>query len=152
MTGMTGTTGRTVVVLNGPNLDLLGEREPEVYGSATLEDVEARCREVAVGHGLALDFRQSNHEGVLIDAVHEVRATAAGVVVNAGGLSHTSVALRDALATVTGPVIEVHVSNVHAREAFRHHSYVSGVASGVIVGCGVQGYELAIERIAVLHG
>lgn len=152
MTGTTGTTGRTVVVLNGPNLDLLGEREPEVYGSATLEDVEARCREVAVGHGLALDFRQSNHEGVLIDAVHEVRATAAGVVVNAGGLSHTSVALRDALATVTGPVIEVHVSNVHAREAFRHHSYVSGVASGVIVGCGVQGYELAIERIAVLHG
>lgn len=149
---MTGTTGRTVVVLNGPNLNLLGEREPAVYGSATLADVEARCREAAVGHGLALDFRQSNHEGVLIDAVHEVRATAAGIVVNAGGLSHTSVALRDALATVDGPVVEVHVSNVHAREDFRHHSYISGVASGVIVGCGVQGYELAIERIAALHG
>lgn len=144
--------GRTVLVLNGPNLNLLGEREPEVYGSDTLADVEARCREVAVSHGLALDFRQSNHEGELVDAIHEVRDSAAGVVVNAAGYSHTSVAVRDALATVEGPVIEVHISNVHTRERFRHHSYISAVADGVIVGCGVQGYEFAIERIAALDG
>jgi 3-dehydroquinate dehydratase-2 len=142
--------GRTVVVLNGPNLNLLGEREPEVYGSDTLADVEVRCRDVAVSHGLALDFRQSNHEGDLVDAIHEVRDSAAGIVVNAAGYSHTSVAIRDALATVDGPVIEVHISNVHARERFRHHSFISAVADGVIVGCGVQGYEFAIERIAAL--
>ena len=142
--------GRTVVVLNGPNLNLLGEREPEIYGSDTLADVEARCRDVAVSHGLALDFRQSNHEGDLVDAIHEVRDSAAGVVVNAAGYSHTSVAIRDALATVEGPVIEVHISNVHTRERFRQHSYISAVADGVIVGCGVQGYEFAIERIAAL--
>ncbi len=144
-------TGQTVVVLNGPNLNLLGEREPDVYGRDTLADLEARCREVAVAHGLALDFRQSNHEGSLIDVLHDVRATAAGVVVNAGGLTHTSVALRDALALVEGPVIEVHISNVHAREAFRHRSLLSAVSAGVIVGCGVQGYEFAIERIAGLR-
>lgn len=142
--------GRTVVVLNGPNLNLLGEREPEVYGSETLADLEARCREAAVRHGLALDLRQSNHEGDLLDAIHEVRSSAAGVVVNAGGLTHTSVALRDALATVEGPVVEVHISNVHAREEFRRHSYLSAVATAVIVGCGTQGYEFAIERIAAL--
>ena len=140
----------TVVVLNGPNLNLLGEREPEVYGSETLADVEALCAKAAAEVGLALDFRQTNHEGVLVDALHEVRSSAAGVVINAGALTHTSISLRDALAAVSVPVIEVHISNVHAREAFRHHSYLSAVADGVIVGCGTQGYALAIARIAEL--
>lgn len=141
---------RTVVVLNGPNLNLLGEREPEVYGRETLADVEALCAKAAAEAGLALDFRQSNHEGVLVDAIHEVRSSAAGIVINAGALTHTSIALRDALAAVSVPVIEVHISNVHAREAFRHHSYLSAVADGVIVGCGTQGYTLAIARVAAL--
>ena len=141
---------RTVVVLNGPNLNLLGEREPEVYGSETLADVEALCAKAVAEVGLALDFRQSNHEGVLVDAIHEVRSSAAGIVINAGALTHTSISLRDALAAVSVPVIEVHISNVHAREAFRHHSYLSAVADGVIVGCGTQGYALAIARIAEL--
>ena len=141
---------QTVVVLNGPNLNLLGEREPEVYGHETLADVEKRCRAAAADAGLSVDFRQSNHEGVLVDALHEVRTSAAGIVVNAGALTHTSVALRDAVAAVAVPVIEVHISNVHAREAFRHHSYLSAVVDGVIVGCGTQGYELAIARIAEL--
>jgi len=141
---------RTVVVLNGPNLNLLGERDPEVYGRETLADVEALCAKAAAEAGLALDFRQSNHEGVLVDAIHEVRSSAAGIVVNAGALTHTSISLRDALAAVSVPVIEVHISNVHAREAFRHHSYLSAVADGVIVGCGTQGYALAIARIAGL--
>ena len=140
----------TVVVLNGPNLNLLGEREPEVYGSETLADVEALCAKAVAEVGLALDFRQSNHEGVLVDAIHEVRSSAAGIVINAGALTHTSISLRDALAAVSVPVIEVHISNVHAREAFRHHSYLSAVADGVIVGCGTQGYALAIARIAEL--
>jgi 3-dehydroquinate dehydratase-2 len=141
---------QTVVVLNGPNLNLLGEREPEVYGHETLADVEKRCRAAAADAGLSVDFRQSNHEGVLVDALQEVRTTAAGIVLNAGALTHTSVALRDAVAAVAVPVIEVHISNVHAREAFRHHSYLSAVVDGVIVGCGTQGYELAIARIAEL--
>ena len=142
---------QTVVVLNGPNLNLLGEREPEVYGHETLADVEARCRTVAAAAGLEVDFRQSNHEGVLVDAVQEVRSSAVGIVINAGALTHTSIALRDALAAVAVPVIEVHISNVHAREAFRRHSYLSAVAGGVIVGCGTQGYELAIARVAQLQ-
>jgi 3-dehydroquinate dehydratase-2 len=141
---------RTVVVLNGPNLNLLGEREPEVYGRETLADVEALCAKAVAEAGLTLDFRQSNHEGVLVDAIHEVRTSAAGIVINAGALTHTSIALRDALAAVSVPVIEVHISNVHAREEFRHHSYLSAVADGVIVGCGTQGYELAIARVAAL--
>ena len=141
---------QTVVVLNGPNLNLLGERVAVVYGHETLADVEKRCRAAAAAAGLDVDFRQSNHEGVLVDAVQEVRASAAGIVVNAGALTHTSIALRDALASVSVPVIEVHISNVHAREAFRHHSYLSAVCDGVIVGCGTQGYELAIARLAEL--
>jgi len=141
---------RTVVVLNGPNLNLLGTREPAIYGHETLADVEELCRKAAAEAGMSVDFRQSNHEGVLVDAVHEVRTRAAGLVVNAGALTHTSIALRDALATVEAPIIEVHISNVHAREEFRHHSFLSAVADGVIVGCGTQGYAFAIARIAEL--
>jgi 3-dehydroquinate dehydratase-2 len=141
---------RTVVVLNGPNLNLLGEREPAVYGRETLADVEALCAKAAGEAGMVLDFRQSNHEGVLVDAIHEVRASAAGIVINAGALTHTSIALRDALAAVAVPVIEVHISNVHAREEFRHHSYLSAVSDAVIVGCGTRGYAFAISRIAEL--
>lgn len=141
---------RTVVVLNGPNLNLLGEREPEVYGRETLSDVEALCAKASDEAGLGLDFRQSNHEGVLVDAIHEVRASAAGIVINAGALAHTSIALRDALAAVQAPVVEVHISNVHAREEFRHHSYLSAVSDAVIVGCGTRGYAFAIARVAEL--
>lgn len=142
----------TIAVLNGPNLDLLGERQPEVYGSATLADLERICRGAAEPHGLQVDFRQTNHEGVLIDAVHELRASAAGFVVNAAALTHTSVALRDALLVVAGPVVEVHLSNVHAREPFRHRSYLSDIAAAVIVGCGPQGYAFAVAHLASLIG
>jgi 3-dehydroquinate dehydratase-2 len=140
----------TVVVLNGPNLNLLGEREPEIYGHDTLADVEALCRKAASLAGLAVDFRQSNHEGELIDAIHERRHDAAGFVVNAGAYTHTSVALRDALAAVSAPIFEVHLSNTFAREEFRHHSYLSAVSTGVIVGCGPSGYAYAIARISEL--
>lgn len=137
-----------IAVLNGPNLNLLGEREPHIYGSATLADVEARTRSYAAQRGYEIDCRQSNHEGVLIDTIQELRASAVGFVVNAGALTHTSVAIRDALASVTGPVVEVHISNVHAREDFRHHSYISAIAAAVIVGCGTRGYEFAVATIA----
>lgn len=136
-----------LVVLNGPNLNLLGEREPDVYGHETLADVEALCRARTDELGWSLDFRQTNHEGVMIDAIHEVRTRAVGVVVNAGGWTHTSVAIRDALAAVRCPVIEVHISDVHAREEFRHHSYISDVAAEVIVGRGVPGYAEAIDAV-----
>ncbi len=144
---------RTALVLNGPNLNLLGSREPAVYGAQTLADVEALCRKACAEHGLALDFRQSNHEGVLIDWIHEAgraqaAGTLAGVVLNAGAYTHTSVALHDAIKGTGVSLIEVHISNVHAREAFRHHSYISPVARGVIVGLGVAGYALAIAALA----
>ena len=139
-----------VAVFNGPNLNLLGEREPEVYGAGTLADLEALCRERAAAHGWDLDFRQTNHEGVLLDAVQEVRHTAYGLVLNAAGWTHTSVALHDALALVRCPVVEVHLSDVHAREPFRHHSYVSPQAALVIVGRGQQGYAEAIDALADL--
>jgi 3-dehydroquinate dehydratase-2 len=143
----------TVLVLNGPNLNLLGTREPEVYGAQTLADVEALCRDAAARHGWSVDFRQSNHEGVLVDAIHEAaRGHAAGeivgVVCNAGAYTHTSVALHDAVKAVAVPVIEVHLSNVHAREPFRHHSYLSPAAAGIVVGFGVDSYVLAIEGLA----
>ena len=141
-----------VAVLNGPNLNLLGQRQPLIYGSDTLADVEDLVRRTAAAHGLDVRCVQSNHEGVLIDAVHEMRLDAAGFVVNAGALTHTSIGLRDALATIEGPLIEVHISNVHAREEFRQHSYLSAIAAGVIVGCGIQGYAFAVERIAALTG
>ena len=121
----------TIAVLNGPNLNLLGVRKPEVYGHDTLADVERLCAQEAERHGLRVECVQSNHEGALIDAVHELRASAVGFVVNAGAFTHTSIALRDALETIEGPLIEVHISNVHAREDFRHHSYLSPIASAV---------------------
>lgn len=141
---------RQACILNGPNLNLLGRREPDVYGSATLADVEAECRETGDALGLATCFLQSNREYELIEWVHEARATADAIVINPAALSHTSVALLDALNTFDGPVIEVHISNIHRRESFRHHSYVSLRADGVITGCGIQGYALALRRVAAL--
>lgn len=142
-----------ILVLNGPNLNLLGLREPEIYGRDSLADVEALCVRTASGYGRTVDFRQSNHEGVLIDWIHEAREAHAGVVINPAGYSHTSVALHDALAVLEGkPVVEVHISNIHKREPFRHHSFVSSVADGVIAGCGVQGYAFALARVCALLG
>ena len=143
----------TVLVLNGPNLNLLGTREPQVYGAHTLADVEALCRDAAAAHGWTVDLRQSNHEGMLIDWIHEARrghadGMVAGVVLNAGAYTHTSVALHDAIKAAALPVIEVHISNVHAREPFRHHSYLSPAAAGIVVGFGVDGYALAIDGLA----
>jgi 3-dehydroquinate dehydratase-2 len=140
----------TIAVLNGPNLNLLGRREPALYGTATMADVENLCRHTAAAAGYDVDLRQSNHEGDLVDFVHEVRERASGVVVNAAGYTHTSIALRDALATVAAPVVEVHLTNVHAREEFRHRSYVAGVATAVIAGCGPDGYAFAIRHLAAL--
>ena len=144
---------KTILILNGPNLNLLGTREPAVYGAATLADVENMCREAGARLGFAIDCRQSNHEGVLLDAIHEAgrayaAGTHAGVILNAGAYTHTSVALHDAIKGAAVPVIELHISNVHAREAFRHHSWISPAAAGIIVGFGVDGYVLAIEAIA----
>ena len=139
-----------VVVLNGPNLNLLGKREPEFYGRETLADVEAECRSVGKALGLSVEFHQSNREYEIIDWIHGARERAAGIVMNPAAFTHTSVAILDALNGFDGPIIEVHISNVHKREPFRQHSYVSGVASGIIVGCGTQGYTLALQRIAKL--
>jgi len=141
---------RLVYVLNGPNLNLLGKRQPQIYGHETLADVEAACREVAAAAGLEIRFHQSNAEFQIIDLIHEARETAAGIVINPGALTHTSVAILDALNAFEPPVFEVHISNVHKREAFRRHSYVSLRADGVIAGFGTQGYELALLRLARL--
>ncbi len=137
-----------IYVLNGPNLNLLGVRQPEIYGHDTLDDVETLCRFTADRLGLEIDFRQSNHEGVLIDSIQEARLKAAGIVINAGAFTHTSVALLDALNASDKPVIEVHLSNIFKREAFRHHSYVSPAARGGIFGLGPKGYALALEALA----
>ncbi|MFD9290959.1 type II 3-dehydroquinate dehydratase [Streptomyces sp. NPDC060030] len=142
--------GVPVLVLNGPNLGLLGLREPEVYGEDTLADVDELCRSTATAHGLRADCRQSNHEGVLVDAIHEARTAHRGIVINPAGYSHTSVAVRDALAAVELPVVEVHLSNIHRREPFRHHSHVSAVADAVICGAGTHGYALALAHLAQL--
>jgi 3-dehydroquinate dehydratase II len=139
-----------VLVLNGPNLNLLGKREPEIYGRETLADVEANCSRVAKELGLAIEFHQTNREYEIVDWIHAARERAAGIVINPAAFTHTSVAILDALNAFDGPIIEVHISNVHKREPFRHHSYVSGVAAGVIVGCGTQGYAFALHRIAKL--
>lgn len=141
---------RNVLVLNGPNLNLLGKRQPEIYGHETLADVEAACRKVGEEFGLDCELRQSNHEGELVDWIHEAREDAAGIIINPGAYSHTSVAILDALSAFEGPVIEVHISNIHKRESFRHHSYVSLRADGVIAGCGVEGYALAMRRLGRL--
>ncbi|CAO3403052.1 type II 3-dehydroquinate dehydratase [Azospirillum sp. 11R-A] len=141
---------RPILVLNGPNLNLLGKREPHIYGHETLADVEADCRRTGEALGLAVDFRQSNAEHVLIDWIHDARETMAGLVINPAGLSHTSVSLMDALSACAFPILEVHISNIHRREEFRHFSYVSRVAAGVICGFGTQGYTLALQRMARL--
>jgi 3-dehydroquinate dehydratase-2 len=144
---------QTIYVLNGPNLNLLGTREPETYGHATLRDVERLCRERAKSQGFKVEFRQSNHEGELIDWIHEAGTKkAAGILINPGGLTHTSVSIRDAITAVQLPVIEVHVSNVFARERFRHFSHVAPVAKASLCGFGIAGYGLAIDGLAALIG
>ncbi|AMO77023.1 3-dehydroquinate dehydratase [Pseudomonas citronellolis] len=139
-----------ILILNGPNLNLLGTREPATYGHETLADVEALCQARADELGLQVAFKQTNHEGQLIDWIHEARGRCAGIVINPAAWTHTSVAIRDALAAVELPVIEVHLSNVHKREEFRHHSFVSGIAVGVLAGFGSNGYRLALDHFAHL--
>ena len=140
----------TVLILNGPNLNLLGVRQPDIYGCETLADIEAQCRTLAGELGLTIDFRQSNAEHQLIDWIHEAREAAAGLIINPAAFTHTSIAIMDALSACEFPILEVHLSNVHRREAFRHHSYVSLAATGVIAGCGAQGYLLALRQMAYL--
>jgi 3-dehydroquinate dehydratase II len=141
---------KDILVLNGPNLNMLGVRQPEVYGSATLADVESQCRALAKDLKVSLRFAQSNSEAELIGWIHEARKTASAIIINPGAFSHTSIAILDALNTFEGPVLEVHISNIHKRESFRHHSYVSHRADGVIAGCGVEGYQLALRRVVSL--
>jgi 3-dehydroquinate dehydratase II len=142
-------TSRLITILNGPNLNLLGKRQPHIYGHETLADVEADCRKLAGELGLTLRFHQSNREYELIDWIHEARDTAAGIIINPGAFTHTSIAILDALNAFDGHVIELHISQVHKRESFRHHSYVSHRADGVMAGFGTQGYQLALRRMAV---
>jgi 3-dehydroquinate dehydratase II len=141
---------KPIYILNGPNLNLLGQRQPEVYGRESLEDVADACGALAEDLGLVIRFHQSNHEGALVDWVQEARAEGAAIIINPGAYSHTSVAILDALLAFDGPVIEVHISNIHKREAFRHQSFVSQRADGVIAGCGTEGYLLALRRVASL--
>jgi 3-dehydroquinate dehydratase-2 len=136
---------KRILLLNGPNLNLLGKREPGIYGSHTFDEYFEELK--TQFPGVDLHYFQSNHEGVLLDKIHEIGFSFDGLVINAGALTHTSVALGDALAAITTPAVEVHISNVHAREAFRHHSYLSAKAKGVIVGLGLKGYELAIRAL-----
>jgi len=146
-------TANTIYVLNGPNLNLLGTREPEIYGSATLADVEALCQSTAEVFGMAASCHQSNREGELIDLIHQAGTKkAAGIVINAGGYSHTSIAIHDALIGVKLPAVEVHVSNVHAREPFRHHSFIARAAFASLTGFGIDGYRLAILGLAARLG
>lgn len=141
---------KPIFLINGPNLNLLGQRQPEIYGHETLDDVVRLC--VAAAGTVAVRALQSSHEGEIVDAVHRAREEASGIVINPGAYSHTSIAILDALNAFDGPVVEVHVSNIHRREAFRHHSYVSARAEAVIAGCGVQGYEFAVRRLLILLG
>lgn len=137
----------SILILNGPNLNLLGTRQPEVYGKTTLADVETLCREKAKTLGFDLAIEQSNHEGALIDLIHAAKGKHAGIVLNAGAYTHTSIALMDAIASVELPVVEVHLSNIHAREEFRHRSYIAPVALGQICGFGAQGYLMALDAL-----
>lgn len=141
---------RIIDILNGPNLNLLGKRQPHIYGHETLADVERDCAALAAELGVGIRFLQSNWEGQIVDWIHEAREGGSGIVINPAALTHTSVAILDALNAFEGPVIEIHISNVHKREAFRHHSYVSLRADGVIAGCGTEGYRLALRRVATL--
>ncbi len=136
------------LILNGPNLNLLGTRQPDIYGIATLADVEDLCRDTGLEFGIEIECVQSNHEGVLLDAIHAARGVHSGLVLNAGAYSHTSVALHDAIVGTELPTVEVHVSNIHARESFRHHSYITPAAVGMVSGLGIQGYALAIRGLA----
>ncbi|SNR44448.1 type II 3-dehydroquinate dehydratase [Paracoccus sediminis] len=139
-----------VYILNGPNLNLLGKRQPHIYGHETLADVERDCAALAAELGTQIRFLQSNHEGQIIDWIHEAREDGLGIVINPAAYTHTSVAILDALNTFEGPVIEIHISNVHKREPFRHHSYVSLRSDGVIAGCGTQGYQFGLRRVVTL--
>jgi 3-dehydroquinate dehydratase II len=139
---------KPVLVLNGPNLNMLGKRQPHIYGHETLADVEKACRAEGKRLGLAIDFAQSNHEGALVDLIQAARDRNSAIVINAGAYTHTSVALLDALNAAELPVVEVHISNIYKRESFRHHSYISPVAVGVIAGLGIQGYLLALQALA----
>lgn len=143
---------KPIYILNGPNLNLLGQRQPEIYGRETLADVAQACSDLGEDLGLTVRCLQSNHEGQLVDWIQEARSQGAGVIINAGAYTHTSVAILDALHAFDGPVIEVHISNIHKREAFRHQSFISARADGVIVGCGTEGYLLALRRMASLLG
>lgn len=138
---------KPVFVLNGPNLNMLGLREPAVYGSETLKDVEAACKKQAAELGISIDFRQTNSEGELVSWIHEARDKAGGIAINAGAYTHTSVALHDALKAADLPAVELHLSNVHKREAFRHHSFIAPAVNGVICGFGVDSYRLAIRAL-----
>jgi 3-dehydroquinate dehydratase-2 len=140
----------TIYILNGPNLNLLGRREPHIYGHETLADVEADCRRLAAEFGLSIKFQQSNAEYQLIDWIHEARDEAAAIIINPGAFTHTSIAIMDALNACQCPILEVHISNVHRRESFRHHSYVSLTAAGVMAGFGTHGYQLAVRHVAHL--
>lgn len=137
----------SILVLNGPNLNLLGQRQPEVYGTTTLADIEAACTAHGAASGLSVTCAQSNHEGVLVDAIHAAKGVHDGIILNAGAYTHTSVALMDAIASVGLPVVELHLSNIHAREAFRHKSYIAPVAVGQICGFGAHGYTLALDAL-----
>ena len=141
-----------IEILNGPNLNLLGQRQPEIYGYETLEDVGRACAQLAQELGLQTQCRQTNHEGALVEMIHDARLAAHGIIINPAAYTHTSVAILDALSAFEGPVIEVHISNIHKRESFRHHSYVSTRADAVIAGCGTQGYLLALHHMAHVLG
>jgi 3-dehydroquinate dehydratase-2 len=141
---------KPVTIINGPNLNLLGQRQPHIYGHQTLDDVGEACASLAEELGLTVRFLQSNHEGQIIDWIHAARTEGSAIIINPGGYSHTSIAIPDALAAFDGPIIEVHISNIHAREAFRHHSHVSARATGVIAGCGTAGYLLALRHVRTL--
>lgn len=137
----------SVLVLHGPNLNLLGDREPETYGHETLDQINISLNDIAKANGISISFLQTNHEGELIESVQRARGNTQGLIINPGGYTHTSIALRDSLAAYNAPIIEVHLSNIHAREAFRRHSFISGVATGVICGLGATGYRLALEAL-----